>query len=763
MAKVWQLDNFSLGMHTEPGKQRGGSRYAADKNNLQVDGDGWLRLRSNFKKVGPDGENITGLAASNTHLFILREGGKLYFRPLSDLDDETEITDVPDLEGRISVISAFRDYIMLTSEGEDQGYWVDFREDKDQVANTLGIVAPSSDAFDLQSDVPDDAEPTALVAYFITYIRQFEAGVGEVLPDDLFNGMESEPSEPQYLLTLPLTDEASDDFADTYIASSEAEWTYEATIGNVSDGDVNLQTTVFSVRYIDRNDEDWEDEIRASDPVGKHLRVVNQTHPGRYILGRVTEVTFNPLSASITLADITATMSSGESSDGDIVNVALTDIGSAEDIDPGDYYPATLTDFVDPPDPQVTGINIYRSIFYKKDNEGTDTDFDKLKKLIDDDVANRDFSSLPFRKVYYLSNDDADTVIDGVQVNADGDDEPFTGVNGTKTVYTWTDGLLHIVNNNKRLPTEVKQFELHQNRIWGGAGDRLVYSDLDFGELKLWAFPTRNAIRRSRTGRIDFVAEHREVLLFGGRDGLYRLIGTDASDFNSDEISRTGPVDGYCWSATINALGYVGENGFYLTDAATTEYVSKLAIDKFFENKRARRGAMLFFSDDTFLFTIGLQPVDSDEGITDYLFRYEDGYWSRWSGTDIKQVVAVGADWTRYWLTDGTGELVELEWNEENTDTELEWWWESNWISGRSAGVQNEHKQFRELALSAEAGTDMKLETWVGNDESPVVQEFTSRDDEYFQILPIERIGERLRFRLSGTGQVTIRGIQIEA
>ena len=665
MAKVWQLDNFSLGMHTEPGKQRGGSRYAADKNNLQVDGDGWLRLRSNFKKVGPDGENITGLAASNTHLFILREGGKLYFRPLSDLDDETEITDVPDLEGRISVISAFRDYIILTSEGEDQGYWVDFREDKDQVANTLGIVAPSSDAFDLQSDVPDNAEPTALVAYVITYIRQFEAGVGEVLPDELFNGMESEPSEPQYLLTLPLTDEASDDFADTYIASSEAEWTYEATIGNVSDGDVNLQTTVFSVRYIDRNDEDWEDEIRASDPVGKHLRVVNQTYPGRYILGRVTEVTFSLLSASITLADITATMSSGESSDGDIVNVALTDIGSAEDIDPGDYYPAILTDFVDPPDPQVTGINIYRSIFYKKDNEGTDTDFDKLKKLIDDDVANRDFSTLPFRKVYYLSNDDADTVIDGVQVNADGDDEPFTGVNGTKTVYTWTDGLLHIVNNNKRLPSEVKQFELHQNRIWGGAGDRLVYSDLNFGNLKLWAFPTRNAIRRSRTGRIDFVAEHREVLLFGGRDGLYRLIGTDASDFNSDEISRTGPVDGYCWSATINALGYVGENGFYLTDAATTEYVSKLAIDKFFENKRARRGAMLFFSDDTFLFTIGLQPVDSDEGITDYLFRYEDGYWSRWSGTDIRQVVAVGADWTRYWLTDGTGELVELEWNEE--------------------------------------------------------------------------------------------------
>ena len=141
----------------------------------------------------------------------------------------------------------------------------------------------------------------------------------------------------------------------------------------------------------------------------------------------------------------------------------------------------------------------------------------------------------------------------------------------------------------------------------GAAGNRLVYSDFDFGNLKLWAFPTRNAIRRSRPGRIDFVAEHREVLLFGGRDGLYRLTGVDPSNFNSDEISRTGPLDGYSWNATINALGYIGENGFYLTDAAETQYVSKIVLDKFFENKRARRGTMLFFSDDTFLFSVGLQ------------------------------------------------------------------------------------------------------------------------------------------------------------
>ena len=56
----------------------------------------------------------------------------------------------------------------------------------------------------------------------------------------------------------------------------------------------------------------------------------------------------------------------------------------------------------------------------------------------------------------------------------------------------------------------------------------------------------------------------------------------------------------------------------------------------------------------------------------------------------------------------------------------------------------------------------MKLETWVGNDEEPVEVEFTSRDDLYFQKIPIQRNGERLRFRLSGIGAPRIRGMQIE-
>jgi hypothetical protein len=68
-----------------------------------------------------------------------------------------------------------------------------------------------------------------------------------------------------------------------------------------------------------------------------------------------------------------------------------------------------------------------------------------------------------------------------------------------------------------------------------------------------------------------------------------------------------------------------------------------------------------------------------------------------------------------------------------------------------------------ELLLSAAAGTDITLKTWVDTQGEPTERQFETRDDLYFQRIPIERIGKRLRFRLEGTGPVTIRGLQIEA
>ena len=69
----WQIDNFALGMHTEPAKTQGGERYAAEIQNLRVDSDGWLRERSAVQALGPNGANITGVGVSSASRIARRK------------------------------------------------------------------------------------------------------------------------------------------------------------------------------------------------------------------------------------------------------------------------------------------------------------------------------------------------------------------------------------------------------------------------------------------------------------------------------------------------------------------------------------------------------------------------------------------------------------------------------------------------------------------------------------------------------------------
>ena len=95
------------------------------------------------------------------------------------------------------------------------------------------------------------------------------------------------------------------------------------------------------------------------------------------------------------------------------------------------------------------------------------------------------------------------------------------------------------------MPAAVKQLYEYNNLIFGAAGDRLVYSDIRNGTPTPWAFPSVNEIRVD--GRVDFCAELRDVLLFGGKTGLYRLTGVSEYDFRVGTLGRIGPIDGYAW------------------------------------------------------------------------------------------------------------------------------------------------------------------------------------------------------------------------
>ena len=617
MPSLWRTENFGRGLHTKPARTEGGELYAADIENLQVDNNGYLKLRVNFGDAGTrqDPNEITGVAAAFDYLFTLRSDGTLWLehvdgvtidpRPVEGIGD--------DLRGRISIVAPGMGFIVLTSEGPDQGYWIALEGPQTEgfgIAHPLGISSRPSihDNMDISLDPPsepsDDAsdetcppdetsdEPSVptgytgpgVFGYAFTWLRH--------APNEPFHGMESNPSAI------------------------------------------------------------WKQEI--------------------------------PLQVGDNLAKVV------------ICNVKFPD------------------------DDQITHLAIYRT-----------------ERLIVGTRRSADVSSQEFRRIGILPRAEARFEDDNTADWSRG--EPKN-------------------NFNNRMSSDVKSIHYHQGRIFAPTGDRMVFSDYGEGGSKFWSFPPHNSIRPVTSRRVNFCVSHREVLLFGGTDGLFRLTGRDTFDFEADQISGVGPLDGYSWAIMKDTLGFSGPRGLYLTDASSVEFISDEALDGFFDGQVVKRGSVVFFQDNTILFFVGLQPVGGTE-ITDHMFLFDDRHWVRWSGEQVRQLAVIGDN---YYAATGSM-LKRIEWNEgDNTDPDLSWAWESNLIHGQESGAGNINKRFAELLLSAAEGARITLKTWVDMQQRPTEREIKTRDDLYFQRILIERIGKRLRFRLEGKGPVEIRGLQIE-
>ena len=761
MATIWRTENFSRGLHTKSARVEGGEAYAADIENLQVDADGFLRLRANIGTVGPmaNTETITGVAATASHLFLLRADGTLYVRPVDDLETEERIHGAENLEGRISVVAPASTYVILTSEGMDQGYWIDLREGKPRLVNPLGLEPPASDALEVVQTVPPlDKNYTSFVVYAFTYIREFEAGSGKVQPDELFNGMESELSAVKYIFTR--RDEAGIRRNFGVDGEEIPAWNW-TTDSFVAPGEGGRDGDTLLISVVDNQGRNFRRQMLDALPrlVGGFLSLsrgipINPDIGG--IISAVPEAIDTHL--RLTLTDrIGSDFSDGSEFFVDIAS-ALNLADSEFDLEENQYYPALIKGFsFSDADAQVTGINIYRSRIFRDDD-----DYTRLQKLIDDNAPDLDLNTLEFRKIRTISRTSFPyTVLDGENAAS----KPYIqilnqagGKSRSAETYVWMEQERFEIGSNERLPAEVKQIHYHRDRIFAPVGDRLIYSAYSGTIAQYWHFPKDHFQVRSDNGRIDFCASHREVLLIGASDGLFRLEGQDEFDFELDQISGAGPLDGYSWGALENTLGFIGSKGLYVTDAATVEFVGDESLDGFFNAKTVVHGSVAFFVDNTILFFVGLQTIGETE-ITDNLFLFDDRYWVRWSGETITQFasiegqiyVAAGAVLRKVQLDEG-----------ENTDADLPWAWESNLIHGQEQGVGNITKRFTELLLSAAGGTRITLKTWVDVQQNPTQQEITTRDDLYFQRIPIERIGKRLRFRLEGKGPVEIRGLQIE-
>lgn len=604
----WEQNAFQ-GIHTQPAKTQSGHLFAEDMQGLRIDGDGWMQLRSGITALDPDGENITGIAATPENFFVLRADGKLYIRDRNDIDTETEITGVTDLEGRISVVS-FRTYVILISEGEDQGYLIDLREDKNYQNTSLGLDAPDTELY------PDSLGVTLV----------------HTVPDNAESEGEGELSEGTYIYSYAyLYYDADDD---------ELPWN-------------GMQSNLFAK---------WDN----------------------YVITDIDEE----------------------------VNFARVAIAYSSDL-------------------PATHIRIYRAHINDQYN---------LQHVADFPIDTAGGSI-----VFYDGYSDND-------VDSTSKERTFS-----------TDNL--IINRrtelNHRIPVEVKSIHEYNDLIWAPAGDRLVYSDLQNGNLVPWAFPEVNDIRVP--GRVEFCAEINEILIFGSRDGLWRITGGTEYNFAVGQISASGPVDGYAWSKITNALAFVGEGGFFITDASSVVRASETILDDFFINKKVIRGAVAFFKDGDVLFAIAVK--DDEDNVTEYQFKIEDEYWVRWN-IAFQQSASVVEDneATLVLVADNSGQLKSIDWNSDvNEDTETPWLYKSQLIDGSAAAVKNRRKRFSQFQFTGEATGDMIFKVYKENEVEPTfTKTFQSRDSLIPVKVPINRIARRLRFELTGIGPVKIQGFRLD-
>lgn len=131
-------ENYTPGILSEQGKLPDGVLVAKDLSNLQSDGDGFLKLRNAVVDTIPNNsifvnnpnrplERIPKLEgiARYRELILMNVGGMLFAskRP-NDTPVAVDNGVVTDLEGRLSIIDVFDDYVILTSEGSDIGWWL---------------------------------------------------------------------------------------------------------------------------------------------------------------------------------------------------------------------------------------------------------------------------------------------------------------------------------------------------------------------------------------------------------------------------------------------------------------------------------------------------------------------------------------------------------------------------------------------------------------------------------------------------------------
>lgn len=185
---TWESFSFVPGMHSYHEYQRGGDIFPHDMANLRADGNGYLRQRS---KTGLLSSRMnSGIASDPKRLWSVEDGGLYYLN--ADVRDGGGWERIEDLtaSGRLWVVSEFRDFVIVKTEAEDGGYWIDVREDADTQfdGHPLGIDPPLLSRFNVNylEDV-EATEPSLLETFYVGLLNAL--GIpNNVISTDGFTG-----------------------------------------------------------------------------------------------------------------------------------------------------------------------------------------------------------------------------------------------------------------------------------------------------------------------------------------------------------------------------------------------------------------------------------------------------------------------------------------------------------------------------------------------------------------------------------------------
>ncbi|MDE0298625.1 MAG: hypothetical protein OXN17_08340 [Candidatus Poribacteria bacterium] len=351
--------------------------------------------------------------------------------------------------------------------------------------------------------------------------------------------------------------------------------------------------------------------------------------------------------------------------------------------------------------------------------------------------------------------------------------------------YTWSeivelDGAIRL-RDNSPMPENANHVTLYNDRLFSGVGRELRFSDVR-NAIPYWGtWPVLNSITTGH--RIEFSAGYRGILLFGGADNLYRLSGASPHTYRYDRISSRGPVSSHAWGVLEKAFGFVGSDGLYLTDGTQAPEIAP-QLKGYFNRYEVQDGFVGMLPNKASLW--GVNRRDKSTNALDTIYFVNDGNdWVRLAvgddGTRIRQYTSVKLDPLTGVIADGQPAPRLIDWvvddetvdgitkytGQQDASTEqIAWSWESQQLDWNSQGLGSEMKTFKELLIDGKAENDITAVFYI--DEGDPVEKAITADRmggerfDYVRVR-IDRRGFALRLKITGTGNLTIRGLKVRA